>query len=112
MEPALERIDRDPELCGGLGRAQLLDVTEQDDLAMDRIEIGERGCKQLDTSADREGVLRIDDLGDQLVLTSIEVRGPAALTLQQPQTLAANDREEPARDRGRRASERPDRTRR
>lgn len=43
VQAALERVHRDRELRGGLRGAQPLDVAEQDDLAVDRLEGSNRG---------------------------------------------------------------------
>src|SRR5689334_16231807 len=111
MQPTLERIDRDAEFLSGFWRAQLLDVPEQDHFAMQRIEIGERGREQVDTSFESKRIGRVDDVCEQLVFRKVECRRSAMLC-EPAQTLAPYHREHPARDRRRGSSKRPDRARR
>jgi hypothetical protein len=108
VQATLERGDGDPKPGGRLGRAQLLDVSQQDDLSMERLELGERRRQLLDTASGRDEVGRIDDLRRAVVSRAALPRRKPPLPIEEPETLATDDREQPARDRRRRAPERLD----
>ena len=47
MKTTLQRIDRDSEQRCRFGRAQLLDVTKQNDFTVNRIKLGESRSEKL-----------------------------------------------------------------
>jgi hypothetical protein len=110
IEPALERFHGDAKTRRRLGRAQLLDIAQQHDLPMQGIQIRKSRGEQLGAASQGDSVLRIDYLREQVVLAAVEAGRPAAMSVDEPEALAANHREEPTRDRRSGAAERAEGT--
>jgi hypothetical protein len=96
MKSALECVDRDSEPGSRFRCAPLLDVAKKNDLAVQRIEVGERRREDVDALSEGDCVVGIDDLGEDGILGTTERDRCTAVALEQPQPLAPHDREQPA----------------
>ena len=111
MEAALQRLDGNAKLCGGLGRAQALNVSKQDDLAVERVQARERRGEDLGATSSSQRFLGIVGVVGDVVAFPVGRERRTLSSFDHAQTFAANDGEEPARDGRSGATERLDRTR-
>src|SRR4051812_3974055 len=99
MKPTLESISRDSEHGCRFWSTQLLDVTEQDYLAMKWVELSKCIRKEAGPSLRAESLFGTKTNVRQVFIYCVENVGRPALAFNQAKALTPDDGEEPARNR-------------